>query len=122
MFTMIARPSGASRERLLGGGSKPASVAARDVRGGDGARDWRGLWMLLPIGEADARDTSVDGTKRVLRLLARALRSERRRGTAGHWTYSLQRHLALARLYREESARLRRMSRCQGSATPRPAR
>jgi len=33
-------------------------------------------------------------------LLQKALKRERRRGAAGHWSYNEARHAALARLYR----------------------
>jgi hypothetical protein len=35
-------------------------------------------------------------------MLRRALRAERRRGIAGHWTYDLARHVELLRVYRLE--------------------
>ena len=34
--------------------------------------------------------------------LARALRSERSRGRGGHWTYDLNRHIALSQAYAAE--------------------
>jgi hypothetical protein len=34
--------------------------------------------------------------------LRRALRAERQRGVAGHWTYNLSRHADLLRAYRAE--------------------
>lgn len=37
-----------------------------------------------------------------LAKLAKALRHERERGRAGHWTYDLNRHIALAEAYRAE--------------------
>lgn len=39
--------------------------------------------------------------------LARALRGERRRGRAGHWTYDINRHIALMQAYRAERARVK---------------
>lgn len=77
-------------------------------------RDPLALRMLLPIDDAAARDESLAGTEHVVRLVGRALRSERRRGRAGHWSYGLHRHLALARLYRDERARLARLRRAVG--------
>ena len=46
----------------------------------------------------------------MLAKLRRALRAERRRGVAGHWTYDLARHVELLHLYRQELAMVRAMS------------
>jgi hypothetical protein len=43
---------------------------------------------------------------RVLAKLRRALRAERRRALAGHWSYDLNRHLGLLSAYKGELARL----------------
>lgn len=58
----------------------------------DRARD---LPLLLPIWPADLSDTSRDGRARLIARLRRALRAERVRGLAGHWTYDLSRHAQL---------------------------
>jgi hypothetical protein len=47
-------------------------------------------------------DESSEGRRRILAKLRRALRAERRRGIAGHWTYDLARHAELLRVYRLE--------------------
>lgn len=60
----------------------------------DGERD-RLLPRLLPVSPADLADASAAGRRRVLDLMMRALRSERRRGRSGHWSYSLARHAGL---------------------------
>lgn len=79
----------------------------RTVEGGAGCFDrGRMLPRLLPVGPETVADTSAAGRLRVLRLLARALRGERRRGRAGHWSYSLDRHLGLAQAWRAERAAL----------------
>jgi hypothetical protein len=46
----------------------------------------------------------------MLTKLRGALRAERRRGIAGHWTYDLARHVELLHLYRQELAMVRAMS------------
>jgi hypothetical protein len=43
--------------------------------------------------------------------LARALRAERQRGRAGHWSYDLNRHIALAQALDAERRRLEKLSR-----------
>jgi hypothetical protein len=52
------------------------------------------------------QDESAPARRRVVERLRRALRAERRRGVAGHWTYDLARHVELLRLYRLELAAL----------------
>ncbi|WP_321506016.1 hypothetical protein [Breoghania sp.] len=47
------------------------------------------------------------GRKALVARLARALRGERRRGRAGHWSYDLNRHIALLQAYRAECDGLR---------------
>ncbi|WP_261967330.1 DUF6477 family protein [Prosthecodimorpha staleyi] len=64
------------------------------------------LPRLLPIGPDLLADQGRAARLHVLKLLARALRGERSRGRAGHWTYSLDRHLALITAYRAEKAAL----------------
>jgi hypothetical protein len=69
---------------------------------------------------------SPAGRAHVIAALERALRAERRRGLAGHWTYNLARHMQLLRAYRAETAaaRARREqgSRLMGQSTSRPSR
>jgi hypothetical protein len=47
-------------------------------------------------------DDTPEGRWRIVSKLRRTLRAERRRGIAGDWTYDLQRHIELLRLYRLE--------------------
>ncbi|MGB9044149.1 MAG: hypothetical protein WCC81_16970, partial [Pseudolabrys sp.] len=42
----------------------------------------------------------------VLGKLRRALRAERRRASSGHWSYDLNRHLALVTAYKAEASRV----------------
>lgn len=62
----------------------------------------RHLPRILPVTPDDLSDESVQGKRRILAKLARALRAERNRGRAGHWTYDLNRHIALAQAFRAE--------------------
>ena len=63
------------------------------------------LPRLLPIAPADLADDSPAAAGAIRRRLARALRNERNRGRAGHWTYDLNRHIALAHAYAGELRR-----------------
>lgn len=61
------------------------------------------LARLLPLWPHELSDMSAAGRLRRLALLRKALRAERRRGLAGHWTYDLGRHSALLACYRREA-------------------
>ncbi|MGD9866863.1 MAG: hypothetical protein AB7U38_02570 [Hyphomicrobiales bacterium] len=58
-----------------------------------------GLVRLMP---REIEDPSEEASLRILQLLKRALRMERQRGRAGHWTYDVNRHLGLVRAYKAE--------------------
>jgi hypothetical protein len=77
------------------------------IRSGAAAfRPERHLPRVLPGGETELADRSPEGRQRTVARLARALRAERVRGRAGHWTYDLNRHIALAQAYEHELQRL----------------
>ena len=60
------------------------------------------LPRVLPIA-GELLDAVSDTDRRaLLARIARALRHERNRGRAGHWTYDLNRHIALAQAYAGE--------------------
>ena len=65
------------------------------------------LPRLIPVGPNEIADRSASGRWRLVRKLARALRGERARGRAGHWTFSLNRHIGLLQAFRAETAALR---------------
>jgi hypothetical protein len=65
------------------------------------------LTRLLPLWPHEVSDCSATGRRRVVALLRRALRAERKRGLAGHWTYDLSRHAQLLALYRAECESLK---------------
>ena len=62
------------------------------------------LGRLLPLWPHELEDGSPEGRLRIVARLRKALRAERRRGLAGHWTYDLARHVELLRLYKAEMA------------------
>jgi len=63
------------------------------------------LPRVLPVlRPEELDDESPLGRRRVLAKLRSALRAERRRGIAGHWSYDLARHAELLRIYRLELA------------------
>lgn len=70
----------------------------------------RDLPKLLPLWPHELADTSIAGRLAVLRLLRRALTSERQRGIAGRWDYDLARHRALVVALRREAADYQRIA------------
>lgn len=76
----------------------------------------RGLALSsLPRLSAETiRSETEDAAKRVVQEIERALRRERAR--VGHWTYDLNRHIALHVAYRAETARLERLRARDASA------
>ncbi|MBN9022365.1 MAG: hypothetical protein J0H08_09810 [Rhizobiales bacterium] len=62
----------------------------------------RHLPRVIPVGPDEVADSSPEGRRAILRKLARALRAERSRGRAGHWTYDLNRHIALSQAFAAE--------------------
>lgn len=83
--------------------STDAAVAADPRAWGAGERE-RLLPRLVPIGPRDLADVSPEGRARILDMVARALGSERRRGRARHWSYSLDRHIGLVTAFAAELA------------------
>ena len=70
-----------------------------------GSRDYdrsRHLARLIPVGPDEIADQSPPARRAILAKLSRALRAERNRGRAGHWTYDLNRHIGLCQAYAAE--------------------
>jgi hypothetical protein len=61
---------------------------------------------LLPLWPHELADRSLDGRKKLIAALDRALRRERRHGQAGHPAYDIERHASLSRMLKEERAAL----------------
>jgi hypothetical protein len=79
-----------------------ASIEAVTAAGIEAYVRERHLPRVLPIGPDEIADDSVPGRRRIIARLARALRAERTRGRGGHWTYDLNRHIALRQAYLAE--------------------
>lgn len=67
------------------------------------------LSRLLPLWPHEITDRSLAGQEKICRMLGAALRRERQRGGAGHWTYDVARHAALVRAIAPELRRLAAM-------------
>jgi len=61
---------------------------------------------LLPLWPQEVADRSFEGRKKLIAVLERALREERRRGRRGDGAYDLARHAALHRILKEERVAL----------------
>jgi hypothetical protein len=64
----------------------------------------RDLARLIHLDPFKALPDTAEATDAILVGLRRALRAERNRGRAGHWTYDLNRHIALRQAYAAEVA------------------
>ena len=60
------------------------------------------LCRVLALWPREIEDDSPAGRLLIVARLRRALRAERQRGLAGHWTYDLARHAELLRAYKRE--------------------
>ncbi len=90
-----------------GAGLRPDEQVRRALRESlfEGCRQYdrtRHLPRVIPVAPEEIADLSASGRTAILRKLARALRAERNRGRSGHWTYDLNRHIALRQAYAAE--------------------
>jgi Family of unknown function (DUF6477) len=94
---------------------------SRTVKAGAGAydraRDLPALIRLDPFARLVDNAESLVG---IVARLERALRAERNRARSGHWTYDLNRHIALRQAFVAESERLAAMSAGRVDAPGRP--
>ena len=109
---MAAQQENAGRQSGLGNPRRDPGRRARlaltatikaGARAYDRERDLPGLIRLDPFAGA-AED--AEGIARIIAQLERALRAERFRARSGHWTYDLNRHIALRQAFLAESERL----------------
>ncbi len=121
-MTIIHRPNGLSPlDTPLEGAARES--LARVLAAGVEAYDRRRMLPRLIRATPDELDDGSDGMRRALILrLARALRSERNRGRAGHWTYDLNRHIGLRQAYIAEKRAEAARKGAIPAAAPRPGR
>ena len=87
-------------------------VVERAVRAGMKTYDrTRDLPALIRSGPFAPIPDSPEAIRSVLKRLERALRAERNRARSGHWTYDLNRHIALRQAYVAERERLTQLCR-----------
>jgi hypothetical protein len=104
--------SGEDRRRHRALGAKREGSAAKRIFGAMAAASAgayirsRDLPRFLALWPHEIDDRTAEGGHRMLAKLRRALRAERRRARAGHWSYDLNRHLGLLSAYKGELANL----------------
>jgi len=118
--------AGPAHDRLTGrlAGRAAASVGEAIRVGRETYDRTRHLPRLIGLTPAELADHRPASRRAILARLARALRQERARGRAGHWTYDLNRHIALRQAYAAESRGADpggRAAKCK-AATPSPGR
>lgn len=82
------------------------SAHSASTLGKSEASTLRDLAPLLKLWPRQLEDRSIEGRKKLLAAIQRALREERRRGRAGHGAYNLERHATLCRFFKQERASL----------------
>jgi hypothetical protein len=78
------------------------SVASSIAAGAAAYDRGRHLARLIPVTPEMVDDTGPEVRHAILAKLQRALRAERNRGISGHWSYDLNRHIALKQAYNAE--------------------
>jgi len=102
----------ANIRRVLSNGSERRGSTAQTA---DEYLRVRDLPRLIAVWPSEVADQSQAGTFFLIRKLKNALRSERQRGRAGHWSYDLGRHMGLAMALKAE------MSAYTNNQEPEPA-
>ena len=118
------RDGGKPRDRKFDVAARRAIAAT--VRAGAKAYDrTRDLPALIRLDPRELGKGAVCDASAILARLERALRAERQRARSGHWTYDLNRHIALHQAYAAERERLANdtaNSDARRPDQPRPAR
>jgi hypothetical protein len=94
------------------------AVTATVRAGADAYGRARDLPTLIRVDPSDRRADTPEGTELILSRLERALRAERNRARAGHWTYDLNRHIALRQAWLAETERLAAVKRVERAVAP----
>ena len=78
----------------------------------------RDLARLIHLDPFEPMPADRAASEAILARLRSALRAERNRGRAGHWTYDLNRHIALRQAYAAELARTPSPGSAASSSAP----
>jgi hypothetical protein len=66
------------------------------------SNSWSDALRCLPIWPKDLADRSREGRRKLIAIIEREMRKERRLGLAGHRSYDVARHAKLTQLLKEE--------------------
>ncbi|BCP52775.1 hypothetical protein K32_13920 [Kaistia sp. 32K] len=102
MIDPSRRPRGTSSKPIPVKDRAKHAVGAVVAAGVAAYRRQTSLPPLLPMMPEEMADNGEAMRRRIVARLARALRAERMRGRAGHWTYDINRHIALRQAYEAE--------------------
>ena len=78
---------------------------------GQGYERWRCLPRLIRVEFSEMHDSSPACGRRILARLSLAIERERRRARTGHWSYDVNRHIALLQAMKAERELLTRRER-----------
>ncbi len=67
----------------------------------------RDLPALVAMWPKEMEDFTIKGRQHIITMIEKALRSERRRGKANHWSYNLTRHISLLKAFKAEKSHLK---------------
>lgn len=114
-----AKPQGSEQRKQRAAGARHALPVrpAAPVQSSRYVRE-RDLPQLIAMWPAELARCDRHGQTAVVRSLHNALRAERRRALAGHWTYDLARHSQLLAAYRAEVSTLARVNAATHDADP----
>jgi len=88
-------------------GAHAGAAVRRTIRAGaENYERRRDVPKLTRLDLANVATETVEEAQAIIALLWRALRAERNRARSGHWTYDLNRHIALRHAYVAETQRL----------------
>lgn len=101
--------------------AKPAARESLDATVRAGAIRYeraRHLPRLIRAVPEEIAANDAETARAIIARLVRALNGERRRGRSGHWTYDMNRHIALMQALAAERATLSRLTEAPQARTP----
>ena len=102
------------RGKNIDANPRRGSAVDQTVKAGAEAYDrMRDLPKLIRFDTLVEFGDTAEQVEAIVARLERALRAERNRARSGHWTYDLNRHIALRQAHRAETERLSALRHAQ---------